>query len=85
MLWTRILLPAPPHRSALVPVLHASDLGTAKGLKKFKEGQKVAGKVLAVDAGAGRRGHGRGQGGACRSSPAKFGLKPKADGYASFP
>lgn len=45
----------PPHPdppcSALVPTLHATDLGTAKGLKKFKEGQKVAGKVLTVDAG----------------------------------
>ena len=36
---------------ALVPVLHASDLGSAKGLGKFKEGQKVEGKVLTVDPG----------------------------------
>jgi ribosomal protein S1 len=36
---------------ALVPVLHASDLGSAKGLRKFKEGQKVEGKVLTVDPG----------------------------------
>ena len=32
-------------------MLHASDLGSKKGLKKFKEGQKVAGKVLTVDTG----------------------------------
>ncbi|EFN56095.1 hypothetical protein CHLNCDRAFT_145628 [Chlorella variabilis] len=34
---------------ALVPVLHASDVGTAKALRKFKAGQTVAGKVLTVD------------------------------------
>jgi len=50
-LLTNVLL-CDPACSALVPVLHASDLGTAKGLKKFKEGQKVAGKVLSVDTGA---------------------------------
>lgn len=48
-------------RRALVPAAHASDLGTKKGLKKFKEGQKVSGKVLAVDAGAPGRGAGRGR------------------------
>lgn len=34
-----------------MPALHASDLGTAKVLRKFKEGQKVEGKVLTVDPG----------------------------------
>lgn len=43
-------LPLPACR-ALVPVLHASDVGTQKGMRKYKEGQRVAGKVLTVDAG----------------------------------
>ena len=34
---------------AMVPTIHMSDLGTKKAHKKFKEGQKVAGRVLAVD------------------------------------
>lgn len=37
-----------------MPTLHASDLGSAKGLKKFKQGQKVAGRVLTVDPGGWR-------------------------------
>ncbi|PRW20900.1 RRP5-like protein [Chlorella sorokiniana] len=44
-----LLVAITPSIRALVPVLHASDLGSAKGLKKYKEGQKVAGKVLSVD------------------------------------
>ncbi|KAL4451480.1 hypothetical protein ABPG75_007142 [Micractinium tetrahymenae] len=45
-----LLVSVTPTIRALVPTLHATDLGTAKGLKKFKEGQKVAGRVLTVDA-----------------------------------
>lgn len=50
---------------ALVPALHASDLGTAKGLRKFKEGQKVQGRVLSVDPGAQRGAVWWGWSGAC--------------------
>lgn len=32
-----------------MPTLHASDLGSAKALRKFKAGQRVAGKVLSID------------------------------------
>lgn len=38
----------------MVPTLHMSDSGTKKAHKKFKEGQKVAGRVLAVDPAARR-------------------------------
>ena len=34
-----------------MPVLHVSDLGSRKALRKFKEGQKVAARVLTIDAG----------------------------------
>ena len=47
---------ASPRRRALVPTLHASDLGTAKGLRKYKEGQAVEGRVLTVNPGAQGRG-----------------------------
>jgi hypothetical protein len=43
--------PTQTHRRALVPTMHASDLGSAKALRKFKPGQTVAGRVLTVDPG----------------------------------
>jgi len=38
-----------PTIKALVPALHISDLGTKKSKGKYKEGQSVQGRVLAVD------------------------------------
>lgn len=46
--------PHPPLCRAVVPTLHMSDLGTKKAHKRFKEGQKVAGRVVGVDAPARR-------------------------------
>ncbi|KAL4538228.1 hypothetical protein Ndes2526B_g03454 [Nannochloris sp. 'desiccata'] len=37
------------HLKALVPGLHMSDIASTKAYKKYKEGQKVTGKVLQVD------------------------------------
>ncbi len=38
------------HLKALVPGLHMSDIASSKAYKKYKEGQKVTGKILQVDA-----------------------------------
>lgn len=43
-----LLVSAGPSVKGLVPVLHASDLGTVKALSKYKVGQKVTGRVLEV-------------------------------------
>lgn len=44
-----LLVSAGANVKGIVPKLHASDLGTDKGMSKFKIGQKVTGRVLQVD------------------------------------
>ena len=44
-----LLIALTSHLKALVPALHMSDLASSKAHKKYKEGQKVGGRVLRVD------------------------------------
>lgn len=46
---TSLVVQLTPHLTALVPMLHLSDVVSPKTIRKFKEGQKVAGRVLSVD------------------------------------
>ncbi|KAL6772122.1 hypothetical protein ACKKBG_A29005 [Auxenochlorella protothecoides x Auxenochlorella symbiontica] len=47
-----LLLEITPSVRALVPLIHGSDVGTKKGLRKHKLGQSVSGIVLSVQPGA---------------------------------